>query len=109
MNIGNEEMLKGIKTFERTLGSIVVNPHHLEDSIKWLDIAAGHPRVAHVTLGPDTTYEQYDSPAWLRLFAEIAARNLAVFWNTSGPGSCPPRCSRNRQRTPVETARRGAR
>ena len=84
MNLGNEEMLQGIKTFEHMLGSIVVNPHHLEDSIKWLDVAASDRRIAHVTINPGTTYEQYSSPAWLRLFAEVAARDLAVFWNTGG-------------------------
>ena len=84
MNIGNEEMLKGIETFERNLGSVVVNPHHLEDSVKWLEIAAKHPRIAHVTINPESTYELYSSPGWLRLFAEIAVRKLAILWNTGG-------------------------
>ena len=84
MDAGNEEMVENIEAHDRMLGSVVVNPHDLEGSIKWLNMAATHPRIAHVTVNPLTTYERYCSPGWMRLFAEIATRQLPVFYNTGG-------------------------
>ena len=82
--IAKEEMLKVVETFERNLGSVVVNPHHLDDSVKWLEIAAKHPRIVYLTINLESTYQLYSSPGWLRLFAEIAVRKLAILWNTGG-------------------------
>jgi len=84
MNAGNEEMLESVDAHDRLLGSVVVNPHHFDDSVKWLDVAANDDRIAHVTVNPLSTYERYSAPGWMRLFAEIAARRLAVFYNSGG-------------------------
>ena len=84
LETGNLEMLAGVEAHSRLRGSVVVNPHHWDDSIRWLDRAAGHPEVLHVTINPSSTYEPFDSPLWLRLFSEIAARRLPVFYNTPG-------------------------
>ena len=84
MNVGNREMLEKIGAHKRMLGSVAVNVHHFEDSVKWLDVAARDPRIVHVTIDPELTLERYSSPSWMKLFAEIAARELAVFYNTGG-------------------------
>ena len=84
LNVGNQETLDHLDLFERMRGSVVVNPHHLADSVRWLDLAARDPRIAHVTINPLSTYESYTSPQWIHLFAEIAARRLPVFYNTGG-------------------------
>jgi predicted TIM-barrel fold metal-dependent hydrolase len=84
MNIGNQEMLRNVDAFDRMLGSVAVNPDHLEDSVKWLDIAVKDRRIIHVTVNPCTQYERYSSPRWMRLFAQIAVRELPVFYNTGG-------------------------
>ena len=84
MNAGNQEMLKTIEDHKTLLGSVVANPHHLEDSIRWLDIASKNPRVVLVTIHPLSTYERYSSEGWMTLFAEIAKRNLPFFYNTGG-------------------------
>jgi len=84
MNEGNQQMLETVGASGHMLGSVVVNPHHLEDSIRWLDVAVKDPRIAHVTVHPVSTYERYGSAGWIRLFAEVAARRLALFFNTPG-------------------------
>ena len=77
-------MMDAVKQFDRLLGSVVVNPHHLAESIRWLDVASRDPQIVHVTVNPQSTYERYGSPGWMQLFAEIAARRLPVFYNTGG-------------------------
>lgn len=82
LNAGNRETMEHAERYDRLYASPVVNPHHLEDSKKWLDIAQRHPKVGHVTLNAFTTFEPFGTPAWMRLWAEVAARGLPLFYNT---------------------------
>lgn len=84
LDAGNHEMLDVIKSYNRLKGSVVANPHYLCDSKRWLDVAVADPRIAHVTIHPLSTYERYSAAGWMHLFAEIAKRKLAVFYNTAG-------------------------
>ena len=82
LNAGNRETMEHVERYDRLYASPVINAHHLEDSIRWLDIAQAHPKVGHVTLNAYTTFEPFGTPVWMRLFAEVAARGLPLFYNT---------------------------
>lgn len=82
LDAGNVEMLAAVESHSRLRGSVVANPHHWDDSLRWLDLAVEHPDILHVTVNPSSTYEPFHSPLWLKLFAEIARRRLPVFYNT---------------------------
>jgi hypothetical protein len=82
INDGNEETLQHVESHGRLYGSLVINPNHMEDSVRWLDVAAAHPKIAHVTLNSFTTFQPYGTPVWFRLLADVASRNLPLFYNT---------------------------
>lgn len=82
LDAGNAEMLAAVESHSRLRGSVVANPHHWEETVRWLDRAVAHPEILHVTVNPGSTYEPFHSPLWLKLFAEIARRRLPVFYNT---------------------------
>ena len=81
MDAGNQEMLEKIAGRPRLLGSPVVNPTHLEASIRWLDEFAKNDRLAHATITPDTVLDRGGSEGFMRLFAEAAKRGVPIFYN----------------------------
>ena len=52
LDAGNVEMLAAVESHSRLRGSVVANPHHWDDSLRWLDLAAEHPDILHVTVNP---------------------------------------------------------
>ena len=82
LDSGNEEMLEKIKGRPSLLGSPVISPTHMPESIKWLDIAARNDRLAHVTWDPDNEGEAIGSQRFMTLWEEVARRGVPVFWNS---------------------------
>ena len=78
---GNVEMLRKIAGRPHLLGSPVINPTHLETSIKWLDMFKRNDRLAHATLMIDTVLARPGSEPYMKLFAEAAAREVPIFLN----------------------------
>ncbi len=101
MEAGNREMLEKIEGRPGLLGSPVVNPTHLEASVRWLDMFAKNDRLAHATITPDTVLDRGGSEGYMALFAEAAKRGVPIFYNgpnwdftrlprySSGPGYAP--------------------
>ena len=101
MDAGNTEMLEKIKGRPRLLGSPVLNPIHMEASIRWLDIVVENDRLAHATITPDTVLDRGGSENYMALLAAAAKRGVPIFFNGpnwdftrlaryySGPGYAP--------------------
>ena len=81
MDAGNHEMLAKIEGRPRLLGSPVVNPTHLEASVRWLDMFDKNDRLAHATITPDTVLDHGGSEGLMALFAEAAKRGVPIFYN----------------------------
>ena len=81
MDEGNREMLRKIESRPGLLGSPVINPVHMEASIRWLEAFAENDRLAHATITPDTVLDRGGSEDYLRLFAEAAKRGVPIFFN----------------------------
>ena len=78
---GNREMLEKIEGRPRLLGSPVISPTHMEDSIRWLDMFDRNDRLAHATLMIDTVRDRPGSEGLMKLFAEAAKRGAPIFFN----------------------------
>ncbi len=81
---GNREMLAKIDGRPRLLGSPVVNPTHLEASIRWLDACCQNDRLVHATLDPGGVGVPMGSEPYITLFEEAWKRRVPVFWNYHG-------------------------
>ena len=81
MDAGNREMLDKIAGRPRLLGSPVINPTHLEASVRWLDVFAENERLAHATITPDTVPDLGGSDGYMALFAAAAKRGVPIFYN----------------------------
>ena len=81
LDAGNREMLQKIEGKPGLLGSPVINPTHLEASIRWLDMFAENDRLAHATITPDTVLDRGGSEDYMRLFEEAARRGVPIFLN----------------------------
>ena len=78
---GNVEMLTKISGHPHLLGSPVINPTHIDTSIKWLDMFQRNDRLAHATLMIDTVLARPGSEPYMKLFSEAAARKVPIFLN----------------------------
>jgi predicted TIM-barrel fold metal-dependent hydrolase len=81
LEAGNTEMLNKIADRPHLLGSPVINPTHLDTSIKWLDMFERNNRLAHATLMIDTVLARPGSEPYMKLFSEAAARAVPIFLN----------------------------
>lgn len=81
LDAGNCEMIDVVTSRPRLLGSPVISPTHLKDSVRWLDMFDKTDRLAHATLMIDTVRELPGSEGYMALFAETAKRGIAIFLN----------------------------
>ena len=106
MDAGNQEMLDKIEGRPRLLGSPVVNPTHLEASVRWLDMFESNDRLAHATITPDTVLDRGGSEGFMALFAEAAKRGVPVFYNGPKLGLHPAAALPNGRRVRAVRAQR---